>query len=230
MHDHAECLAHALSERPHCADLHSHPGGGISRRRLLTGAGAAGAGALVTAALPVPAAHAEDAGVWRPDPADLRFTLVVMPDMQYLFDDDRVHPAPLDASLRWVLAHAREENIVFLAHLGDVTQNGLPGDVAAASRSFAVLDRAHAAYSVLAGNHDVDPGTNDQRGDTPYLRAFGPALAFTFGWTYMLISKPFAAARQSPDGPLRSRRPTPTHCRRRRDAPRPPALPFGPLS
>ena len=37
---------------------------------------------------------------------------------------------------------------------------------------------------MLAGNHDVDPGTDDQRGDTPYLRAFGPARfahSATFG-------------------------------------------------
>jgi hypothetical protein len=51
MHEHAQCLAHALSERPHCADLHGHPGGGISRRSVLAGAGAAGAGGLVTGAL-----------------------------------------------------------------------------------------------------------------------------------------------------------------------------------
>jgi hypothetical protein len=39
---------------------------------------------------------------------------------------------------------------------------------------FGVLDRAGAAYSVLAGNHDVPGGTTDQRGRTPYLDAFGP--------------------------------------------------------
>jgi hypothetical protein len=66
------------------------------------------------------------------------------------FDDDRVHPAPLDASLRWILGHAHHENIIFLAHLGDLTQNGLPSDFAAISRSFGVLDQARAGYSVLA--------------------------------------------------------------------------------
>jgi hypothetical protein len=29
-------------------------------------------------------------------------------------------------------------------------------------------------YSVLAGNHDIDSGTDDQRGDSQYLRTFGP--------------------------------------------------------
>ena len=30
------------------------------------------------------------------------------------------------------------------------------------------------AYSVLAGNHDVNSGTDDQRGPTPYLDTMGP--------------------------------------------------------
>ncbi len=188
-HEHDRCLAQSLSEAPRCADLHDHPNGGVSRRRLLAAGGLAGAGSLALGALPgLPAQAAAGSSSrgtgWRPDPDDSRFTLVVMPDTQYLFDNDRVHPAPLDASLRWILDHARDENIVFLAHLGDLTQNGLPSDFAAISRSFGVLDRARAGYSVLAGNHDIDSSTDDQRGDTPYLRAFGPARfagSSTFG-------------------------------------------------
>jgi hypothetical protein len=97
-----------------------------------------------------------------------------MPDTQYLFDQDRGSSAPLDASLRWVLDHATTENIVFLAHLGDLTQNGLTSEFEQIGRSFQALDQAHADYSVLAGNHDIRSSTDDQRGDTPYLRVFGP--------------------------------------------------------
>jgi hypothetical protein len=189
IHDHDQCLAQAMAETPECADLHEHPRGGVSRRRLLAAAGLAGGSGLALGALPsrpaaADAGHSRGSADWRPDHDDQRFTLVVMPDTQYLFDADRVHPAPLDASLRWVLENSGEQNIVFLSHLGDLTQNGLASDVAAISKSFEVLDRAHADYSVLAGNHDIDPGTDDQRGSSPYLRAFGPqrfARSSTFG-------------------------------------------------
>ncbi len=39
---------------------------------------------------------------------------------------------------------------------------------------FKVLDRARMPYSVLAGNHDIDASKDDGRGDSPYLRTFGP--------------------------------------------------------
>jgi hypothetical protein len=39
---------------------------------------------------------------------------------------------------------------------------------------FDYLDQRGAAYSVLAGNHDVNSGTTDQRGSTPYLTTMGP--------------------------------------------------------
>jgi hypothetical protein len=168
------CIDNGQPHEARCADLHAHP---VGRRALLT-TGAVGAGALAldfAVGTPAQADPTPSTVDWRPDPDSPRFTLVVMPDTQFLFDQDRIHPAPLDASLRWILAHAREENIVFLAHLGDLTENGQAGEFDAIGRSFQVLDRAGAGYSVLAGNHDINSSTNDQRGDTPYLRAFGPA-------------------------------------------------------
>jgi len=92
-----------------------------SRRTFLLGAPAVAAAATLPNVLGAPAAAAS--GRHRPDPEDPRFTLVVMPDTQYLFDEDRGDAAPLDASLRYVL-EAQADNVVFLAHLGDLTQNG----------------------------------------------------------------------------------------------------------
>lgn len=111
---------------------------------------------------------------WRPDPDSSRFTLVVMPDTQYLFDGPSINPAPIEASLRYILEQGKDENIVFLSHLGDLTENGTQAEVTAASMAFEVLDRRGVGYSVLAGNHDVKSSTDDQRGPTPYLDAFGP--------------------------------------------------------
>jgi hypothetical protein len=97
-----------------------------------------------------------------------------MPDTQYLFDGPSIDKAPVEASLRHLLEHGREENIVFLSHLGDLTQNGAKEECAAIGEAFRLLDRRGVGYSVLAGNHDVRSSTDDQRGSSPYLDVFGP--------------------------------------------------------
>ncbi len=142
---------------------------GLSRRTLL---GVAGAGAL-GAALPAGPAVATSPRR-RPDTDSPRFTVAVIPDTQYLFDRDRGDSAPLDATLKYLVDAASEQNIVFVSHLGDLVENALASELAEISRSFRVLDRHRAGYSVLAGNHDIDSRTDDQRGPSPYLDEFGP--------------------------------------------------------
>jgi hypothetical protein len=181
-HDHDHAAGH---ECPRTVDFDSDAPAAASRRSFLRNTGLLGAGVVALGAVSAPAALAaskdpydvtttsgKGAGTWKPDAESPRFTLAVMPDTQYLFDQDRIHPAPLEASLRYVLDPKDDSNIVFLAHLGDLTQNGLANEFAAISEVFTLLDGKKAAYSVLAGNHDVS-GT-DQRGDTPYLETFGP--------------------------------------------------------
>lgn len=129
-------------------------------------------GAAATASLPVVARAAP--ARWKPDRTSRRFTLAVMPDTQYLFDGPSIDKAPVEASLRYLLEHGEEENIVFLSHLGDLTQNGTARETEAIGEAFRLLDRRGVGYSVLAGNHDVRSSTDDQRGPTPYLDVFGP--------------------------------------------------------
>jgi hypothetical protein len=151
-----------------------------TRRTVLRGAGIAGmalagAGAVMAGGLTPPILTAgADARAWRPDPDDPRFTLAVIPDTQYLFDADRGDPAPLAATLGHILEQPGRENIVFTAHLGDIVENAAAAELAAASRVFRTFDRHRIPYSVLAGNHDIDPKTDDQRGPSPYLDEFGP--------------------------------------------------------
>ena len=52
-------------------------------------------------------------------------------------------------------------------------RSGTEQEVARASATFAAID-GRLAYSVLAGNHDVPSSSDDGRGTTPYLQAFGP--------------------------------------------------------
>jgi hypothetical protein len=108
------------------------------------------------------------------DPESPRFTLAVVPDMQYLYGDDYGDSQPLDDAFRWILSNRASENIVFASSLGDVTQDGTEPELARAHSSYRILDRERMPYSVVAGNHDVRSSTDDQRGDTPYLQVFGP--------------------------------------------------------
>ena len=143
---------------------------GFLRASALLGAAATAGLALSTAAEAAPAAETNR----RPDPDSRRFTLAVMPDTQYLFDGPSIDKAPVEASLRYLLEHGEDDNIVFLSHLGDLTENGAQAEVTAIGEAFGLLDRRGVGYSVLAGNHDVKSSTDDQRGPTPYLNTFGP--------------------------------------------------------
>ncbi|MFF5965437.1 LamG-like jellyroll fold domain-containing protein [Streptomyces collinus] len=157
----------------HDHDLGEAPQAGAGRRGFLRATALLGVTAAAVTTLPAVTAEAA-ASTWRPDPGSRRFTLAVMPDTQYLFDGPSIDKAPVEASLRYLLEHGREENIVFLSHLGDLTQNGVKEEFAAIGEAFRLLDRRGVGYSVLAGNHDVKSSTTDQRGATPYLDAFGP--------------------------------------------------------
>ncbi|MDA0179140.1 metallophosphoesterase [Solirubrobacter phytolaccae] len=108
------------------------------------------------------------------DPTSHRFTIAVVPDTQYLFDDDRGDTEPVAAAFDWMVENRERENIAFAAGLGDVTQDGLQNEVDRADHAYKILDRAKLPYSVLAGNHDINSGTNDTRGETPFSKAFGP--------------------------------------------------------
>src|ERR1700754_5197467 len=108
------------------------------------------------------------------DPTSNRFTVAVIPDTQYLLDDDRGESEPVTDALNWMVAHRADRNIAFAAGLGDVTQDGLQNEVDRADAAFKILDRAKLPYSVLAGNHDINSGTDDTRPPSPYSRAFGP--------------------------------------------------------
>ncbi|MEV0286829.1 LamG-like jellyroll fold domain-containing protein [Kribbella sp. NPDC050820] len=158
---------------------------GTSRRRVLQ-AGVLGAGVVIAPGV----LGAEEAGATPQagqaagqaaraagqggDTEDPRFTVAVVPDTQYLFDLDRGDSAPLTASFEYLVEQRRAENIVFTAHLGDVVENAQASEFAQADPVFKVLDRARMPYSVLAGNHDIDASKDDTRGDSAYLKTFGP--------------------------------------------------------
>ncbi|MFD7026102.1 hypothetical protein [Promicromonospora sukumoe] len=146
----------------------------LSRRSLFRAAAAvpilsaAAAGTTSATAAAAPSATTPHGG--RPDPTAQRFTVAVLPDTQYLLDDGGSDAEPVRATLRHLDRERAQDNIVFMTQLGDVTEHGTETEMRAASRAFDAAGRL--PYSVLAGNHDVSG--DDQRGDSPYLRTFGP--------------------------------------------------------
>src|SRR5687767_9092821 len=79
---------------------------------------------LLGAALVVQCAQAGDAESFGSRGPSGKFTLAVIPDTQYLFDEDRGNQAVVEKSLQWIVDHTREKNIVFTIHLGDIVNNG----------------------------------------------------------------------------------------------------------
>jgi hypothetical protein len=165
------------------------PPAGPNRRAFLRTAGLAGAGAaalgpLAAAAPSAEAAVSGPAGSsvaggrgWNPDPEALQFTVAVMPDTQFLYwgGQGSINSEPQEASFRYIIsdsADAGGRNIVFMAHLGDLTEDAEASSFQYVNRAFDVLDSNRVAYSVLAGNHDVSG--DDTRGPTPYLDVMGP--------------------------------------------------------
>jgi hypothetical protein len=101
--------------------------------------------------------------------------VLMMPDTQFLYwgGQGSINPEPQVASFRYVIENSSTaQNIVFLAHLGDLTEDGEASSFQYVNTAFDVLDDNGVAYSVLAGNHDVSG--DDTRGDTPYLETMGP--------------------------------------------------------
>lgn len=162
----------------------SQTSGTPSRRTFLRTAGLAGAGAVAlgpltagTAFATTPPAGDGGVGPWHPDPESPRFTLAVMPDTQFMYwgGQGSINPEPQEASFRYIIGESGDaggDNIVFMAHLGDLTEDGETSSFQAVDQAFGILDSQGVAYSVLAGNHDVSG--DDSRGATPYLNTMGP--------------------------------------------------------
>ena len=130
-----------------------------------------GATASIAAAATPAASKSKPSGKFDQDSP--RFSLAVLPDTQYLFDQDSSDPEPLRATFSYLLEQRADANIAFMTHLGDVTEHGSDLEIGLADKAFRAID-GKLPFSVLAGNHDVRSSTNDQRGDSAYLRAFGP--------------------------------------------------------
>jgi hypothetical protein len=149
----------------HHGDESSSQPNGPSRRAFLRTAGLVGAGAAALGPLTAGTAFADTAspaghGRWNPDHDSLQFTLAVMPDTQFMYwgSQGSINPEPQEASFHYIAGDsgtASGDNIVFMAHLGDLTEDSQATSFQYVGKAFDILDAQGVDYSVLAGNHDV---------------------------------------------------------------------------
>ena len=104
------------------------------------------------------------------------FTIVVLPDTQfYSASLDGGNPSMFKAQTAWIAANQASRNIVYVAHLGDIVQNGDndPVEWQNANTAMVTLEAASIPYGVAVGNHDETP-EGDTIGTILFNQFFGP--------------------------------------------------------
>lgn len=94
------------------------------------------------------------------------FSIVVMPDIQYeTSNKNGATDSMLTSQIRWIKAHQIDSNIVYVAGLGDITDDGdsLPAQWVNAKNAYYMLETPTAGfpggipYGLAIGNHDQYP-------------------------------------------------------------------------
>jgi len=108
------------------------------------------------------------------------YSIVVLPDTQYYaasFPDIFMEQA------RWIVDHRDEQQIAFVLHTGDVTDNDEPAQWDVASRSLHLLDGV-VPYMIAAGNHDYHQLADRMGMANAYFPPSGFAAEPWFGDTF----------------------------------------------
>ncbi len=123
-----------------------------------------------------------DAGPWCGDHC-APFSVVLLPDTQYY--TSKATPGggenTYDKQTRWIVEHRTSNNIKFVIHLGDITNNNTTEQWQIADRAHRILDDADVPYSVVPGNHDyLTPAFG--RSNTQLNTWFGPSRFAGRSW------------------------------------------------
>jgi hypothetical protein len=103
------------------------------------------------------------------------FTVVVLPDTQFYA---QAHAEIFEAQTRWIMQHAREQEIAFVLHEGDIVDQAFNrGQWEVAARALHALDGV-VPYVLAAGNHDLLTGMMGLTTDAPLMNEFFPASRF----------------------------------------------------
>lgn len=106
-----------------------------------------------------------------------RAAILVIGDTQYLFDGRRMRADLLAQTFnraRDLAEQCQAGPILHVIHVGDVTEHGDRAECEAAVEVMAAGCRLlGVGATVVSGNHDIDQRSDDSRGPTPFLSAFG---------------------------------------------------------
>ncbi|QNL51049.1 metallophosphoesterase [Olivibacter sp. SDN3] len=115
------------------------------------------------------------------DTSKRTFSIAVIPDTQYNTEESQGGTNRLfETMIEWVLANREKENIVYLAHLGDITDKGdrKPEQWANAAKAMHQLEKPlprlpHGLpYGMAVGNHDQYPSQFARSGETFYYNKY----------------------------------------------------------
>lgn len=93
------------------------------------------------------------------DRAEGEFTVVVIPDTQRY---SAYFPRIMRSQFEWIRRNVSALNVQYVVHLGDVVETGAEAEWVLADELFSLLDGV-VPYTVVPGNHDLDPVTGSAR-------------------------------------------------------------------
>ena len=99
------------------------------------------------------------------------YTVVLLPDTQYYTEEST--PITYKAQTQWIADNRDDQNIKFVIHLGDITDDNAIREWVIASEAHQILDSADIDYSMIPGNHD-NPDHGRKRNTSLYNSFFGP--------------------------------------------------------
>jgi hypothetical protein len=123
--------------------------------------------ALLSAGLP-------SAGVAQP------FKIVILPDTQHY---SASYPRIFNAQTQWIADNHVAEDIRFVIHLGDITNNNTPAQWLVAQTAMRTLDGV-VPYSVVPGNHDTGTGGSSDVRNTDNFNTYFPVGHYSGGSTF----------------------------------------------
>jgi alkaline phosphatase/fibronectin type 3 domain-containing protein len=104
------------------------------------------------------------------------FSIVVLPDTQnYTAGLNGGTPAMFVDQTQWIVDNRASRNIVYAAHVGDVSNNGDIDEFqwVNAQSALSLLDQAAIPYGLAVGNHDLYVPSGDNDPSTLYNQYFG---------------------------------------------------------
>jgi hypothetical protein len=106
-------------------------------------------------------------------------SLVFLPDTQIY---SAQYPEHFLAQMRWVVAQRERFNIQAVLHVGDVVDDHLPEQWAAADAAVRVLEAAGVPYLLAIGNHDYETIGDADRRATGFNATFPPSRYQAQAW------------------------------------------------